>query len=114
MREQIARFGRTVQVISRRYFRGDYSGLMGYLSKCIIVSGLGSNDYLNNYFMPSFSTSTVYTPKAFAASLLEDYSSQLTVRPVTSPPRMSYVLCFYFPHRQKKKKRKGRERKMHL
>ncbi|KAG5520340.1 hypothetical protein RHGRI_033047 [Rhododendron griersonianum] len=78
MREQIARFGRTVQVISRRYFRGDYSGLMGYLSKCIIVSGVGSNDYLNNYFMPSFSTSTVYTPKAFAASLLEDYSSQLT------------------------------------
>lgn len=105
MREQIARFGRTVQVISRRYFRGDYSGLMGYLSKCIIVSGLGSNDYLNNYFMPSFSTSTVYTPKAFATSLLEDYSSQLTVRPVTSPPRMYYASTFRIVKKKKKKKK---------
>lgn len=86
MSEQLANFARTVQEIHWRYFRRDYTGLMGYLSKCIIFSGLGSNDYLNNYFMPNtYSSSSVYTPRGYAASLLQDYSAQLTVRPLTNP-----------------------------
>ncbi|KAH7834015.1 hypothetical protein Vadar_011938 [Vaccinium darrowii] len=79
MSVQLANFARTVQEIHWRYFRRDYTRLMGYLSKCIIFSGLGSNDYLNNYFMPNtYSSSSVYTPRGYAASLLQDYSAQLT------------------------------------
>ncbi|CAI0419418.1 unnamed protein product [Linum tenue] len=50
---------------------------------CSITSnlGMGSNDYLNNYFMSNFyTTSSDYTPKAFASVLLQDYANQLAVR----------------------------------
>ena len=79
MNQQVANFGNTVQQM-RRFFRGDTNALNSYLSKCILYSGMGSNDYLNNYFMPDFySSSSDYTPKAFAALLLQDYSRQLSV-----------------------------------
>ncbi|KAK3426526.1 GDSL esterase/lipase At1g33811 [Eucalyptus grandis] len=78
MDQQVANFGYTVAQM-RRYFRGDTNALNSYLSKCIFYSGLGSNDYLNNYFMPNFySTSSEFTAKAYAAVLLNDYSRQLT------------------------------------
>lgn len=77
MNQQIDSFAATVRQL-RRYLRGDVNA---YLSKCIFYCGLGSNDYLNNYFMPDYySTSSQYTPKAYAASLIQDYSKQLTVR----------------------------------
>lgn len=76
MNQQVESFARTVQQL-RRYLRGDIGN---YLSKCIFYSGLGSNDYLNNYFMTDYySTSSRYTPQAYAASLIQDYSRQLTV-----------------------------------
>lgn len=79
MSQQVASFGRTVQQISR-FFRGDANALGNYLSKCIFYSGMGSNDYLNNYFMPDFySTGSQYSTKEYAALLLQDYSQQLTV-----------------------------------
>uniref|UniRef100_A0A7N0V9D9 Uncharacterized protein n=1 Tax=Kalanchoe fedtschenkoi TaxID=63787 RepID=A0A7N0V9D9_KALFE len=78
MNQQVANFRDTVSDL-RRFFRGDNTSLNLYLSKCIIYCGLGSNDYLNNYFMTDFySTSTQFTPKAYAASLLRDYARQLT------------------------------------
>ncbi|CAM8961865.1 unnamed protein product [Rhodiola kirilowii] len=78
MNQQVANFRDTVSGL-RRFFRGDNTSLNLYLSKCIIYCGLGSNDYLNNYFMTDFyATSTQFTPKAYAASLLQDYSRQLT------------------------------------
>ncbi|KAA8538761.1 hypothetical protein F0562_028344 [Nyssa sinensis] len=78
MNQQVVNFGRTVRQMSR-YFRGDYNALSSYLSKCIFYSGMGSNDYLNNYFMPDFySTASDYTPKAYADLLLQNYSRQLT------------------------------------
>ncbi|TXG53359.1 hypothetical protein EZV62_022528 [Acer yangbiense] len=74
---QVTYFGGTVEQM-RRYFRGDTNALNSYLSKCIFYSGMGSNDYLNNYFMPTFyTTSSDYTTKAFAARLLQDYTRQL-------------------------------------
>ncbi|KAH9781450.1 GDSL esterase/lipase [Citrus sinensis] len=77
MNQQVAAFGETVLQM-RRYFRGDNNALNNYLSKCIFYSGMGSNDYLNNYFMPTFySTSSDYTTKAFAALLLQEYTRQL-------------------------------------
>ncbi|KAI3861005.1 hypothetical protein MKX03_026674 [Papaver bracteatum] len=78
MNQQVANFARVVQQM-RRAFRGDNNAMSAYLSKCIFYCGLGSNDYLNNYFMTSFyATSRQYTPAAYAASLLQDYSRQLT------------------------------------
>ncbi|XP_065880322.1 GDSL esterase/lipase At1g33811 [Euphorbia lathyris] len=78
MNQQVATFGETVQYM-RRFFRGDINAMNSYLSKCIIYSGLGSNDYLNNYFMSDFySTSRDYSPTAFASVLLRDYARQLS------------------------------------
>ncbi|XP_034675248.1 GDSL esterase/lipase At1g33811 [Vitis riparia] len=78
MNQQVSNFANTV-VQMRRFFRGDTNALNSYLSKCIFYSGMGSNDYLNNYFMPDFySTGSDYTTKAYAAALLQDYSRQLT------------------------------------
>ncbi|XP_004504253.1 GDSL esterase/lipase At1g29670-like [Cicer arietinum] len=49
-----------------------------YLSKCIYSIGLGSNDYLNNYFMPQFySTGSQYTPDEYADNLIQSYTEQL-------------------------------------
>lgn len=79
MINQVANFANTVQEM-RRLFRGDNNALSSYLSKCIFYSGMGSNDYLNNYFMPTFyTTSSDYNAKAYAAVLLQDYTRQLTV-----------------------------------
>ncbi|CAI0418768.1 unnamed protein product [Linum tenue] len=78
--QQVTNFGNVVQVMLR-YFRGDASLLNSYLGRCIFFSGMGSNDYLNNYFMSNFyTTSSDYTPKAFASVLLQDYANQLAVR----------------------------------
>ncbi|XP_050215710.1 GDSL esterase/lipase At1g33811 [Mercurialis annua] len=78
MNQQVSNFGNTVQEM-RRYFRRDPNSVNSYLSKCIFYSGMASNDYLNNYFMPDFyTTSSDFTTKAFAAALLKDYTRQLT------------------------------------
>lgn len=81
MNQQVSNFGNTVAEM-RRFFRGDANALSNYLGRCIFYSGMGSNDYLNNYFMPNFYTSSSdYTTKAYAAALLQDYSRQLSVSP---------------------------------
>ncbi|PHU12588.1 GDSL esterase/lipase [Capsicum chinense] len=78
LNQQVENFGRTVEVL-RRLFRGNNYTLNAYLSKCIFYSGLGSNDYLNNYFMTDFySTHSQYTPQAYANALLQDYCKQLS------------------------------------
>nr|XP_009406156.2 PREDICTED: GDSL esterase/lipase At5g45670-like [Musa acuminata subsp. malaccensis] len=57
---------------------GDEDSAANYLSKCIFSVGLGSNDYLNNYFMPAFySTGQRYTPEQYADELIQQYSQQL-------------------------------------
>ncbi|KAK3165330.1 hypothetical protein QOZ80_1AG0031860 [Eleusine coracana subsp. coracana] len=46
---------------------GDEDTASERLSKCIFSVGMGSNDYLNNYFMPAFyNTGSRYTPEQFA------------------------------------------------
>ncbi|XP_059460856.1 GDSL esterase/lipase At1g29670-like [Corylus avellana] len=50
-----------------------------YLSKCIYVVAIGSNDYVNNYFLPRFFlTSRIYTPQQYAVVLNHQLSQQLT------------------------------------
>ncbi|KAG0455152.1 hypothetical protein HPP92_024055 [Vanilla planifolia] len=57
---------------------GDENSAADYLSKCIFTVGMGSNDYLNNYFMPTiYSTSRRYTPGQYADALIQQYSQQL-------------------------------------
>ncbi|KAL9236983.1 hypothetical protein vseg_011582 [Gypsophila vaccaria] len=78
MDQQVNNFGRVVEEL-RRQFRGDENALQNYLKKCIIYSGMGSNDYLNNYFMTNYYTSSSqYTPTSYANALLEEYSRQLS------------------------------------
>lgn len=41
---------------------------------------MGSNDYINNYFMPKeYLTSRLYTPDEYADVLIRQYSRQLEV-----------------------------------
>ncbi|KAE8056667.1 hypothetical protein FH972_013415 [Carpinus fangiana] len=49
-----------------------------YLSKCVYVVAIGSNDYLNNYFSTQYPTSTIYTPQQYAVALNDQLSQQLT------------------------------------
>ncbi|MBA0573713.1 hypothetical protein Golob_000975 [Gossypium lobatum] len=78
MNGQVANFANTVMQM-RRLFRGDTNALSSYLNTCIYYCGLGSNDYLNNYFMPNFyTTSSDFTTKAYADALIQDYTRQLT------------------------------------
>nr|CAB3460966.1 unnamed protein product [Digitaria exilis] len=59
---------------------GDEDSAATHLSKCIFTVGMGSNDYLNNYFMPAFyNTGSRYTPEQYAESLTSDYSKLLQV-----------------------------------
>jgi phospholipase/lecithinase/hemolysin len=59
---------------------GDQDTASDRLSKCIFSVGMGSNDYLNNYFMPAFySTGSRYTPQQFADTLIADYRRYLQV-----------------------------------
>ncbi|CAN1230307.1 GDSL esterase/lipase At1g29670 [Linum grandiflorum] len=51
-----------------------------HLSRCIFSIGLGSNDYLNNYFMPAFySTGRQFTPDQYADDLIRRYTQQLQI-----------------------------------
>lgn len=59
---------------------GDEDSAANYLSRCIYTVGLGSNDYLNNYFMPQYySTSRQYTPEQYADVLIQQYSQLIRV-----------------------------------
>lgn len=86
MDQQLANFQRTVRQM-RRILSGNSSRVNNHLSKCIYYVGMGSNDYLNNYFMPNlYPTSLDYSPKTYAAVLIADYKRQLTVsKPSLSP-----------------------------
>ncbi|KAJ4975870.1 hypothetical protein NE237_000976 [Protea cynaroides] len=57
---------------------GDQNTAADHLSKCMYSVGMGSNDYLNNYFMPLvYSSSRRYTPEQYADVLIQQYSQQL-------------------------------------
>ena len=57
---------------------GDEDSAATHLSRCLFTVGMGSNDYLNNYFMPAvYPTSQQYTPEQFADALAGQYAQQL-------------------------------------
>ncbi|XP_028112128.1 GDSL esterase/lipase At1g29660-like [Camellia sinensis] len=57
---------------------GSRRAATNYLSKCIYLVGMGSNDYINNYLLPQYyPTSSLYTPDQYATILIRQYSQQL-------------------------------------
>ncbi|KAK9696882.1 hypothetical protein RND81_08G003100 [Saponaria officinalis] len=51
-----------------------------YLNKCLYSVNTGSNDYINNYFMPNlYPTSNVSTPDQFATQIVDEYRQLLEV-----------------------------------
>ncbi|KAJ7947210.1 GDSL esterase/lipase family [Quillaja saponaria] len=73
---QVQNYKNTVSQVVNIF--GNEGQAANYLSKCIYSIGLGSNDYLNNYFMPGFySSSRQFTPAQFADVLIQQYTQQL-------------------------------------
>ncbi|XP_057764167.1 GDSL esterase/lipase At5g45670-like isoform X1 [Salvia miltiorrhiza] len=51
-----------------------------YLNKCIFLCELGNNDFLNNYFQPTFyNTSKLYTLENYTSIVIQRYSEQLQI-----------------------------------
>ncbi|KAF3948294.1 hypothetical protein CMV_025690 [Castanea mollissima] len=54
------------------------TNLSQYLAKSIAILVFGSNDYLNNYLLPSlYASSSIYSPPAYANLLLNRYTQQI-------------------------------------
>ncbi|KAL5772095.1 hypothetical protein ACOSQ2_012019 [Xanthoceras sorbifolium] len=74
---QVRNYRNTVQQVVS--LLGNEDNAANYLSKCIYSIGLGSNDYLNNYFMPLYySSGQQYTPEQWADLLIQEYTRQLS------------------------------------
>ncbi|CAK8565216.1 unnamed protein product [Lathyrus sativus] len=74
---QVQNYQKTVsQVVN---LLGDEDTAANYLSKCIYSIGLGSNDYLNNYFMPAYPSGRQFTPQQYADVLIQAYAQQLRI-----------------------------------
>lgn len=75
---QVKNYQNTVQQVVN--LLGNEDQAANYLSRCIYSIGLGSNDYLNNYFQPLYySTGRQYTPEQYADLLIQQYTQQLQV-----------------------------------
>jgi len=51
-----------------------------YLNKCLYYVNIGSNDYIDNYFLPKlYSTSRSYNPEQYAGVLIDELSKSIQV-----------------------------------
>lgn len=51
-----------------------------HLNECLYYVNIGSNDYINNYFLPQFySSSRVYNPTQYAQDLIDRLSQSIRV-----------------------------------
>ena len=79
-----------VSQISNRV--GGFEQAKSHLNKCLYFVNIGSNDYINNYFMPQYyPTSSNYNPHQYAEVLIKEYSQQLRV-----PSTFSKSLFYFF------------------
>lgn len=59
---------------------GSADNAQQHLNKCLYYVNIGSNDYINNYFLPQFyPTSHIYSPEQYAEALIEELSLNLLV-----------------------------------
>lgn len=76
--QQLLNHGITVSRIAG--LQGNITFTKEYLSKCIYTVGMGSNDYINNYYIPKeYLTSRLHTPDEYADILIRQYSKQLEI-----------------------------------
>lgn len=81
MDEQLRNHNLIIRQI-RQSMRNNDSATMTYLKQCLYMVEIGSNDYLNNYYVPSFyPTSSLFSTQEYANVLIQQLSSQLKVRP---------------------------------
>ncbi|KAH9302122.1 hypothetical protein KI387_013705 [Taxus chinensis] len=74
--EQITNFENTLKDITSQL--GSAAAVEHYLSKSIFAITFGSNDYINNYLVPAFySTSITYTLETFSDLLISQFSQQI-------------------------------------
>jgi len=71
---------------------GSHNKAQEYLNKCLYYVNIGSNDYINNYFLPQFyPTSQIYSPEQYAEALIQELSLNLLV----STKTLCVSLLFY-------------------
>ncbi|KAL5550827.1 hypothetical protein UlMin_001003 [Ulmus minor] len=74
--QQVLNFESTLNNELRRMMSG--GNLNQYLGKSIVIMVFGSNDYINNYLLPSlYPSSRNYTPSQYANLLLNRYARQI-------------------------------------
>ncbi|GAB2287591.1 hypothetical protein Dimus_021964 [Dionaea muscipula] len=68
-------------VVSKLLFARGIRSAAGLLNKCLYTINIGSNDYINNYFMPEegYSSSRYHTTDEFATILIDEYSKQIKI-----------------------------------
>ncbi|KAI5447611.1 hypothetical protein KIW84_015173 [Lathyrus oleraceus] len=74
-----------LQLTNHRVMVSQIAGKLGslkkaqqYLNKCLYYVNIGSNDYINNYFLPYlYPTSHIYSPQQYAEALIQDLSLNL-------------------------------------
>ncbi|KAL9344432.1 hypothetical protein Peur_062107 [Populus x canadensis] len=72
LQNHAATFNRSIQLL------GTKQAATNYLNKCLYYVSLGTNDYINNYFVPGYyKTSRLYTSDQYAKVLIDQYSQQI-------------------------------------
>ncbi|GFQ02723.1 GDSL esterase/lipase at4g18970 [Phtheirospermum japonicum] len=62
----------------RLLLRNNQNAVNNYLNQCLYVVNIGSNDYLNNYYLPQLPFSRLLnTPDRFAETLIQRFNQQL-------------------------------------
>lgn len=78
MDAQITNHGVTIATVIPKL--GGVEATKNYFKKCLYYINIGSNDYLNNYFLPQYYPSShIYNLTQFADVLISNYSRQLRV-----------------------------------
>lgn len=86
--KQLVNHGITFSRITKSL--GSKDSATQHLNKCLYYVGMGSNDYLNNYYMPqNYNTSQNYTSEQYAEALITQYGNQIKVSSVGA-------ICFLF------------------
>lgn len=85
-------------VSSIREILGEPGLASQYLKKCLYHVGFGSNDYLNNYFIPAvYETSSMFTVEKFTQVLIQQYRRQILVSSYICL-RSCYLFSWFWQH----------------
>ncbi|KAJ4843008.1 hypothetical protein Tsubulata_005387 [Turnera subulata] len=76
-KKQLAIHGITISRLTA--IMGSEAATRSFLNKCLYIVTSGSNDYLQNYYLPVSATRELYTPERFADLLITEYSQRIRV-----------------------------------